>query len=30
MINLGSYASPDIFSDEDRVQIKNILGDLIQ
>jgi len=26
---LGSYASADIFRDEDRVEIKEILGDLI-
>ncbi len=27
---LGSYASADVFTDEDRVEIKNILGDLIK
>jgi len=27
---LGSYASADIFRDEDRVEIKKILGDLIK
>jgi len=27
---LGSYASADVFTDKDRVEIKNILGDLIK